>query len=178
MSPLVSVDNWGDYSKSPPPDNAETLLLAASGSIRSYCGWNITREVVEDAELDAYGGPLLALPTLHLVSIEALYEEDSYLEDRVDYRWSRRGLIRRKPKGKCWPSEYGCIRYSITHGYETCPAELAALTIGLAKRADTVPTGILQKQVGGISLQFKDVPLDSAEKGVLDAYALESGRTN
>lgn len=178
MPSLVEVDDWTKYSKSNPPPNADTLLAAASGSIRSFCGWNITREVVQDAELDAYGGSLLVLPTLHLVSIESLYVDDAYLEDRTDYRWSRRGLIRRMPRGTCWPNDYGCIRYSITHGYEECPPEVAALCVALAKRADVVPTGILQKQVGGISLQFKDVPLDAAEQGALQAYALESGRTN
>ncbi len=48
----------------------------------------------------------------------------------------------------------------------------------MAKRSEVVHTGMLQKQVGGISLQFKEVTLAEAEKGVLDAYALESGRDN
>lgn len=178
MPPLVAEADWSKYSKSPAPANAATLLAAASGSIRSYCGWSITREVVEDADLDAYGGPLIALPTLFLVSIEALYEEDTYLVDGTDYRWSRRGLIRRKPKGKCWPNDYMSVRASYTHGYEECPEEVAALCVNLANRSDVVPTGLLQKQVGGISLQFKDVTLATAEERVLDAYALESGRDN
>lgn len=178
MPPLVAVEDWGKYSKTSAPDNAVTLLAAASGAIRSYCGWSITREVVEDAELDSYGSPLLALPTLLLVSIESLYEWDTYLVDGTDFRWSRRGLIRRKPKGKTWPDDYSSVRASYTHGYEECPEEVAALCVSLAKRSDAVPTGILQKAVGGISLQFKDVPLDAPEQGLLEAYALESGRDN
>lgn len=178
MPPLVAEADWGKYSKSPAPANAATLLAAASGAIRSYCGWSITREVVEDEDLDTYGNSLLVLPTLYLVSIEALWEGDTYLVDGVDYRWSRRGLIRRKPKGKLWPNEYMSVRGSWTHGYEECPEEVAALCVSLANRADVVPTGLLQKQVGGISLQFKDVALTGPEERVLDAYALESGRDN
>lgn len=176
MPSLVDVEDWGDYSKSPAPDNAQTLLDAASGYIRSYCGWNITREVVEGAEFDTYGSDLLVIPTLLLVSIESLYEGDCYLTDRVDYRWSRRGLVRRKPKGKCWPNDYASVTGSYTHGHEECPEDLAAFCVALAKRSDVVPTGLLQKQVGGISMQFKDVQFSAPEMAMLDAYALESGR--
>lgn len=176
MPLLVHPDDWGDYSKTPAPANAATLLAAASGAIQSYCGWSIVREIVQDAEFDTNGSSLLALPTMHLVSIEALWEEDLYLEDRADYRWSRRGLIRRKPKGKVWPNEFGSVRGDYTHGYETCPPELAALCVNLAKRTDVIPSGLLQKQVGGISVQFKDTNLSETDMQVLDAFALESGR--
>lgn len=178
MPSLVSVDEWGDYSKSPAPENAQALLDAASGAIRAYCGWNITRQVVEDEEFDTYGSNLLVIPTMLVVSIDAIYECDLYLEDGIDYRWSKRGLIRRRPKGVCWPDEYGAVRGSYTHGYETCPVEVAALCVAIAKRNYAVPSGIAQKQVGGISLQYKDVQMDGPEKGILDPYALESGRDN
>lgn len=176
MPPLVLAEDWTKYSKSPAPANADTLLAAASGAIQGYCGWSIVREVVQDAELDTNGSTLLVLPTLYLVSVESLYEGDTYLTDRTDYRFSRRGLIRRKPNGKAWPNDYASVTASYTHGYEECPPEIAALCVNMAKRGDIVPTGVLQKQVGGISLQFKDTTLSDPEKGVLDAYALESGR--
>lgn len=178
MPSLVSVEQWGDFSKSSPPDNAQTLLDAASASIRNYCGWNITREVVTDRVLDSYGTTVVIVPTLLLLSIESLYEYDTYLEEFADYRWSRNGMVRRRPRHKRWPNEYGCIRISYTHGYDECPADVAALCVNIAKRSDVVPTGLLQKQVGGISMQFKDTNLSEAEMAVLNPYALESGRNN
>jgi len=181
MASLVDVDEWEDYSKSPAPDNAETMLAAISGAIRGYCGWSISREVVEEEEFDTWGTLLFNLPTLLLVSVELLTLEDVDLVENTDYMWSKRGSIRRMG---ClwWPFKYRCLVASYTHGYETVPPEIKALCVSVSKRLDIATAGVLQKSVGGISLQFGDrnstVTLTDAEQGVLDPYVLESGRRN
>lgn len=181
MASLVDVNEWGDYSKSPAPDNAETMLAAVSGAIRGYCGWSISREVVEEEEFDTWGTVLFNLPTLLLVSIELLTLEDVDLVDGTDYMWSKRGSIRRLG---CywWPFKYRCLVASYTHGYEVVPAEIKALCVSICGRLSVATAGVLQKSVGGISLQFGDrnstVTLTEAEHGVLAPYVLESGRRN
>ncbi len=182
MSPLVSPDDWGDFTSSPAPDNVDSLLGAASAEIRRYCGWSISLEVVEDLEVDTFGGPMLFLQTMRLNSIESLFLNGVEMVDSTDFSWSRRGVIRRLPVGVCWPKEFRSVVASYTHGYTNVPEEIQALCVGLVRRSWVSLPGIKQKQVGGISLTFADsggssgIALDEYEKCVLDSYALESGR--
>jgi hypothetical protein len=181
MASLVDVNEWEDYSKSSAPGNAETMLAAVSGAIRGYCGWSISREVVVEEEFDTFGSVLFNLPTLLLVSIELLTLEGVDLVADTDYMWSKRGSIRRLG---CywWPFKYRCLVASYTHGYEEVPAEIKALCVSICGRLDVATAGVLQKAVGGISLQFGDrnstVTLTEAEEGVLAPYVLEVGRRN
>lgn len=177
MAPLASTEDWADYTKIPEPANAAELLAAASGSIRNYCGWSISREVVTDEPIDTNGSGLILLPTLLLVSVEQISVGDTWLLERTDYRWSKKGMIRRYPYGTNWPRGFQEVYVSYTHGYETVPDEIRALTVGLAVRlTSAVPPNVAQKTVGAISITYsgtsQSLELDAGTMALLDAYAL------
>lgn len=179
MASLVNQADWESYSKTPAPANAESLLLAASGAIRDVCGWNISREVVEDEPLDTWGSTLINLQTLHLVSIESLVVDGEELVDGTDYVWSRRGAIRRL--AGCWPWNYGKVVISYTHGLDPVPENLQAQCVAIAKRFDTAKPGVLAEAVGGTNVQYGDrnaVPgLSDYEIAALGPWMLEPGRS-
>lgn len=187
MAPLVDPSEWEDYSKSPAPENAATLLDAASAAIRDVCGWNISREVVEHALLDSWGTTLFKLPTMKLVSVDYLSiefsgQQPTNLIEREDFIWSTRGSLRLL-RGN-WPWNYQGVDISYTHGYlhAEIPASIKMLCVSLTKRVEAAPAGVLAEAVGGTNIQYGDrnstISLTDAEIGVLGPYILESRREN
>ncbi len=91
---------------------AEPGLAAA----QRYCGWHVAPEDITEVMLDGPGGPLLALPTLHLVKILSIVEDGQPVAVS-DVQWSRNGTVRKK-SGQPWTSALGGITVKMAHGYE------------------------------------------------------------
>lgn len=174
MTTLVDVAEWSDYARVPPPPNAATLLEAASGVVRTYCGWSISAETVEGQPRDGDGSSLLLLPTLRLTAVTAVVLAGRALVDGVDFDWSTAGIIQRLPYGRCWPHKKRAIVTSYRHGYVLVPAEIKAVVVALAARSATAPAGLVQQTVGAITYRWAEAassfgPTDG-EKAVLDRY--------
>jgi hypothetical protein len=166
MAPLAGVTDWPNYTSAPVPGNAEHLLEAASGVIRSYVEWSISRETVVDARLDSPGGTLLLLPTLLLVSVQEVAVDDAAV---TDYTWSPLGMLER---ASGWPAGFGRLTLSYTHGYEPTPAEIKSYTVSVAAAAAASVAGKVQESIGDWSATYATVErvFGSMGKTVLDRY--------
>lgn len=179
MAPLADADDWGDYSSTAPPANVATLLDAASGAIRTYCGWSISEEDVDEV-VDTDGSALLMLPTLLLTAVDEVVIDDEELVLDEDYIWSAKGIVRRQPRGRCWPEAYQSTAIAWTHGYDPVPAEIKAIVVGLAARFASAPAGgVVEEQVGQIRVRYGEgstvIAPDIYERAVLDRYRLPPG---
>jgi hypothetical protein len=166
MAPLATVLDWPNFTTAPVPGNAEFLLEAASGVIRTYTEWSISREVVVDHRIDGPGGTLLLLPTLLLESVQAV-EVDG--EAVTDYTWSTLGMLERAAG---WPRAFGAISASYTHGYATVPAEIKSYTVSVAAAAAASVAGKVQESIGDWSATYATVErvFGSMGRTVLDRY--------
>lgn len=101
----------------PDPDPETTRLLnSALVTARRYCGWRVTPVGVDNLWFDGPGGRLLSLPTLHLVELQSITEDDVEL-DVADLHVSPLGLVRKK-SGRCWSHHFGAMRVTMNHGYD------------------------------------------------------------
>jgi hypothetical protein len=105
---------------------------AATAAVRRYCGWHVAPAEVETVTLDGPGSPLLVLPTLHVVSISSIVENDVAVP--MDFvKWSVDGRVRKTrnypldsswfgaaPWG-WWTGEFQGITVTMNHGYDDAP---------------------------------------------------------
>jgi hypothetical protein len=187
-APLVPVGEWENYSKTPAPANAATLLAAASDAIRGVCGWSVSYESVEHELYDSWGTTLFNLPTLRLKTVDYLAVEwpgddmPTNMIEREDFIWSKRGAFRLL-KGRTWPWSYQCVDMSFTHGYtnEEMPDSIKMLCVSISKRVDAAPAGVLAEAVGGTNIQYGEsnskIALSDLETSVLGPFILEPGRS-
>lgn len=159
-------------------DDAETLRLLSAGlaAARSFCGWHVTG-VREDDEV-AMDGPcsaLLALPTLRLVELTKVVENDVEL-DVDDLYVSARGLVRKK-SGAWWSGHYGAITVTMTHGFEDAD-DFNAAVLSLIDRQSFASGGGRPTVVGPFQWPTESVATGSAfsvvERSLLEQYRLES----
>lgn len=170
MTPLATTADLRRLSGAAWPDEAaaQALIDAASSAVRSYCGWSITEELEAEAVVDARGGHVLPLPTLHLTAVHLVEVEGSAVDD---YSWSASGLLYRPVR---WPHAYRSVRATYDHGYTTAPPELTAVVCGLAARLP-VPAGVASWSVGSQTVTFNSEGgpgLATVEESVLDRYRI------
>jgi hypothetical protein len=170
VAPLADLNDWGNYATGDPPSNAEALLDAASGLVRTYCGWSISEEIVDGAVFDSDGSKLLLLPTLHLTVVTQVLVDGTEV---TDFTWSQMGALAREG---CWPAGFRRITVSFTHGWNPVQAEVKAMVVGLVSRVSTTPANLEQKTVGAVTYRYTEagasMVLGSAEQRVLDRYRL------
>ncbi|THV27937.1 hypothetical protein [Glycomyces paridis] len=166
MASLAGVDDWSKYTSAPVPGNAEHLLNAASGVIRTYVEWSISREIIVDARIDAPGGTLLMLPTLLLVDVAAIAVDAVAV---TDFDWSEAGMVERAVG---WPRGFRRLTVSYTHGYETVPDEVKSYTVAVASAAAASVAGKVQESIGDWSATYATVErvFGSMGKTILNRY--------
>lgn len=121
-------------------DETKRLLNAALATCRRYCGWRVTPVKSEELTLDGPGGRRLSLPTLHLVELTSVIEDDVTL-DLSGLQWSPLGFVRKK-SGGCWSSDLGAITVTMTHGFEDA-ADWQAAVLELVDRMSAMPGAVV-----------------------------------
>jgi hypothetical protein len=181
--PFATVADLGFALQRPNLDRDAGLLALerASGAIRGWCGWSITREVVTSKVINNYSvSSRLWLPTLWLVSVDSLVEDTFTLVPNVDFAWDASGKVRRG-KG-FWSTHYNAITVGYTHGYDptTDTARLEPLRtvcLAVAGRLLSNPLGHAMERSGTeqwqISLSASESTLTDGEKEDLEPYRLE-----
>ncbi|WP_448222453.1 hypothetical protein [Gordonia iterans] len=165
-----------DFSDYPPLATAEQLGLseaeapavaAAGEAIRNYCGWHIAPVVIDDVVVvdNSFGRRVLALPTMHLTSVESIVDRNN--EAIEGFQWSRSGMLER-PGG--WPTGLQAVTATITHGLTEAPAAIRTvigdLVSSLAKSGEV-------EQVGPFKLSVYDFRAGAAAYGrVLNLYRI------
>lgn len=156
-------------------DDVDTRLEWASSRIRAYCGWHIAPSVTETVTLDADGGRVLILPTMHLTDVAsaALWDGTGLIVD-TDLTWSPLGLLERSG-WRPWPSRFRAVTVTFTHGYPDIPTALQEVAVAVAKRAPL--QGVMSETAGGVSRVYLHTPQvtepwTGPEQVVLDKYRL------
>lgn len=104
-------------------DNVETsrMLKRAYAAVRRYCGWQVTPLVTETVTLDGPDHPLLALPTMKLVTLTSVVEDGVTL-NLADLTWSTSGrLLAKRVAPFQWSGKYRSIVVTMTHGFDSAP---------------------------------------------------------
>lgn len=140
----------------------EGSLLAATSLIREYCGWRIADQASEVIWLDDLGGPILALPSLCVVSVDEI-KLDGEVIDSATLRWLPDGRLLeayRVPVARA-------LQVTMTHGFAAVPAGLVDLTLQMAARAIGSPLGIVREAAGGVSVTYSQPGFNVAGGTVL-----------
>jgi hypothetical protein len=153
MMPLATAEDLTAYLGQPPnnPTQAGFMLNAASAFVRGYCRWSITREAVVWT-LDAAGGRLLAVPTLHLVSVASVLVHGVKRVGEVEARAD--GLLYLQAG---WPTGYNAVVVRAEHGYDQTLRDVLAVVCALASRMLATPGAgpITSYRIGGVPDQLR-----------------------
>lgn len=160
-----------------PSDVDDDDAQAAGESIREYCGWHIAPEVTKTLEMDSYGGSVLQLPSLRVVTVTAVTDADDAPIEGYSVSKST-GLLRRDGCLR-WPRGYGAVKVTLTHGFESVPDSIAAVLVAMARDTVAAATSGNVRQIShdGASITYADNAgvrrdLSAAYGHVLDRYRL------
>jgi hypothetical protein len=170
VDPLADVDDLRRLTGAAWVDQHAALLAlrAASGQVRTYCGWAISREDHAEAVVDCDGGRVVTVPCLYLTEVHTVEAGGTPL---TDYEWSRTGVLFRRAG---WPAALRGVRVVYSGGYTDIPPELVAVVCGLAGRL-SVPAGVASWSVGSQTVTFNSEAapgLASVEETILDRYRI------
>lgn len=157
-------------------DDPETLSLLARGlaTARRFCGWHVTPVQTDtDRILDGPGGTLLRLPTLRLSELSTISEDGNALTV-TDLYISQIGMVRKK-SGAAWSCNFGALKVTMEHGYDTAP-DFHAAVLSWIDRMSLTPAGGRAHKIGPFEYPqetangsvFTDV-----ERSLLEMYRLE-----
>lgn len=99
---------------SPAPE--ATPGLAA---VRSWCGWHIAPSVTETVKVEAEGGSVVLLPSLHVTDVTAARDESGRAV--TNYKWRENGIVRGS-----WRRDE-LYAFDVVHGFDEMPTELQAI---------------------------------------------------
>jgi hypothetical protein len=170
VDPLAEVDELRRLTGAAWVDEhaARSALRAASGQVRSYCGWAISYEDHAEVKVDCDGGRVVTVPCLHLTDVHEVEAGGSLV---TDYEWSASGVLFRRAG---WPAALRAVRVVYSGGYVETPPELAAVVCGLAGRL-SVPAGVASWSVGAQTVTFNSEAapgLATVEEAILDRYRI------
>lgn len=175
---LVNLVDFAGYLKRDLSEadayTAQMLLDGAAGAVTEYCGWHIAPALSETVVVDGTGTLIQTLPTLNLLTLEAVTENGVSLDPaRVD--WSANGVLEKR-SGGCWTRRRRGVTAGITHGYEFAPSWVATLIFAVAGRAFVSPLGIAAEAAGGESIEYlapRTSTLSSAPPGTVALLPFE-----
>lgn len=160
-------------------DCATRALAEASEVIRNYCRQKIDYVTNEHITMDSYGGTLLFLPELPVISVSSVVVNGVALVQNTDYKLDNRGALHRL-LGHMWPVGPRCVVVTYTHGLSVIPADIVGVCTRAAARAyqaglksnDTsgVP-GVASKSLGDFSVAYQAESSGTVDGGTMGASA-------
>lgn len=157
--PLVQPADLEGFPGAPFPAG---VVTAAGGQVRAECEWHIAPTITETVTVETGRSTVALLPSLHVVNVTAIRDEDGKVLD--GWRVTKNtGVLTRKAG---WPE---VIEVDLEHGYPSCPPELLPV---VAQRAQRVKAGIVtQENIGARSVSFRAEPF-TASVDVVARYKL------
>ena len=128
----------------------QALLDGATHAIRQYCGWHIAGTELDTMILDAEGGRVLTLPTLHVTNVQEVKVCGEVL-DVAAYDWSRLGNI--ELRAGQWPDRYRSVEVTLEHGFPAAP-DVAQIIKQVCASAISSPMGATREQSGAVSISW------------------------
>lgn len=153
---------------------ADQALGLASGAVRAYCGWDLSRDTAT-FYLEAGDGPLITLPTLELITLVEVRADGNIVDPTVTpYNASRKGQV-----WGCWVPKVQ-YEFDVEHGYDPIPDALKLVTLDLAARSISNPEGLVSATTGQVSRTWGSagtgsvggVTLTALHERLLDRYSL------
>lgn len=177
LPPLISVEDFtkatgGELSST--ADQITWTLNAASGAIRTFCGWHVGPGLTCTWQGDA-DGRLVQLPVMNVTSIHSIVVNGVELAS-TDYAWRDSGLIRlAKPVLDDWGRG---VVVEFEAGCES--GALDAIVTQIAVNNLVAPAGIMREQVGDLNVTYNmtgngvtgGIRLISSDKSQLKAFKL------
>lgn len=174
MDPLASLAELEKhmqttFATTPEQDQATLALELASGAVRAYCGWPISRtqEIIE-----AYGeeSTVLTLPTLMLQGVTAVTVDGTDLNmGDGSIVWTVKGQVYRRDG---W-HRFSVVTLDIDHGYDVIPDLIKLVTLDLAGKQMNNPQGLVSATVGEVSRTYSNsstATLSTLHQNLLDRY--------
>ena len=173
----LDVENYTGGRLARDAPETTRLLTVGLGVARRYCGWPVTPVQADDVvTIDGPGSRLLVLPTLALVELKEVTEQDVPIL-LTDLDVSARGLVTKK-SGARWSSRLGAITVKMTHGFAEAPEWQSAVLSFIDRTSLAVGGGGAPRVIG--PFQYDTAPQSAlasaftdAERMLLDLYRLE-----
>lgn len=165
----------------------DPLLLAAlvdaSRRFRSAVHHPVHLVSDDTIELDGPGSRILLLPAAPVVSISSFTFDGVPQIPRVDYRLSKKaGMVQRISAGT-WPSLFGAVEITYTHGYVVptdqngsleavdgnLPGDIQAAVLDMAETLLNVVKGLQSRTVLGDTMSFGTVAVTGVTQQWSDA---------
>lgn len=175
MDPLATVEELEAHlQRVVDVDQGEQALTLASGAVRAYCGWDLHQQE-STLYADSDGGQLLTLPTLHLLSIDAVRCNGVALtaDELAALTWSRKGQIFARTG---W-SPYAHFEVDCEHGYDPIPDLIKLCVLDVASKQISNPQGLISAVVGSVQRTWTtsampDPLMSALHERLLDRYRL------
>lgn len=162
---------------------------AAEAAVRFYCGWHVAPVETTTVTLDGPGSRVLILPTLKLVEVTSIVEDE--VEVDLDFvKWSVDGRVRKtrwSPLDEAWfgprwgpywwTGEFQGITATFRHGFSDAPDFDKAVTMvaeSIAASGLRDDQSMTMKQVDDVRYQWRDSGVESiVGTHLLAPYRLE-----
>lgn len=128
------------------PGLAEKISATLAG-IRRLCGWHVFPVKEETITVDAFGGTLLRLPTMHVEDISRVVIRGVEV-DSSNFGWSQSGMLELYD-GE-FPGRFRSVEVTLRHGFDQAP-DLLRIAAEIVQRSVLAGTGG-NVSVGGISV--------------------------
>jgi hypothetical protein len=157
MEPLVTAEELAGYLRRDLDRySADLAVTGASGIVRSYCGWNLSR-AVETLTVTANGSISVNLPTLRLNDVTEVRADGAVL-DPAEYGWGSNGVLAARYR---WPLGMQYLAVDVDHGYDPVPDEVRLSCLSMASRLYSNPEGLSSKSSGDDSRVLGDAISDA-----------------
>jgi hypothetical protein len=168
---------------------ADEVLADATAAIKGYTRQTIEAVPNDDVVLRGTWSQELWLPERPVTAVSsvvirngAIFASEFPLVADKDYRWDRRGLLRRvayvtgrllAPASGYWGGEMAYVEVTYSHGFAQIPDDIRAVCLSVASRVYVNPQAILRESVGSYTVQYgrtAAAQLDDEEKAQLNRY--------
>lgn len=167
------------------PDSAASVRRILDW-VHRYCGWHVVGQRTETLTVDGPGETTVHLPTLRLVDVVEVVEDEwdgqavngVARSEPVDFTWSVHGILEKR--SGVWTRERRGVHVTCIHGFDVADALLGVVVAAAVRHAST-PDGNMLSRVGDISYQSNGAATAGgsafllSEYAVLDQYRLNPG---
>lgn len=117
----TDVENFTEGRLSATDPEVGRALKRALSRARRYCGWHVSPVLTETLTLDGFSSSYLVLPTLKVVSLNAITEDGAPVDlSEVKQSACEPGILTRAQR---WRAGYSNITVDLAHGFTADEAE-------------------------------------------------------
>jgi hypothetical protein len=172
----VEVYTGGRLAAADP--ETQRMLDAALAAARREVGWNVSPVITESLVMDGFGGRVLRLPTLKIVSVANVVNNGNPVDPSILTQAGQVGWLLFISQG-CWSWRYAGITLDLTHGFsaEEAPDWREAILLMVSQMSELVITGrpdsdLASKQVDDVTYKWGAAQALPGAAPILEKYQL------